>query len=49
MIVCAEPASARSISGITIGARPSRSMMLMMSSTWSITVADTALAVARIT
>jgi hypothetical protein len=43
--VCALPASARSISGISIGARPSRSMMLIRSSTCSITAAETAPAV----
>ena len=45
--VWALPTSSRSISGISIGARPSASMMLMMSSTCSSTVADTAPAVQR--
>ena len=45
MIVCALPASARSSSGISIAARPSASMMLMISSTCSSTVAETAPAV----
>ena len=45
--VCALPASARSISGISIAARPSSRRMSRMSSTCSSTAAETAPAVIR--